>query len=40
MEVTMSLKSWYGFVGFGQMGGNVVKSIYEKDYLIMAANTA
>lgn len=40
METTMSVKSWYGFVGFGQMGGNVVKSIHEKDYLIMVANTA
>lgn len=40
MEVTMSIKGWYGFIGFGQMGGNVIKSIQAKDYLVMAANTA
>lgn len=40
MGTTMNIKEWYGFVGFGQMGGNVAKSIYEKDYLVMAANTA
>ena len=40
MEVTMSIKEWYGFIGFGQMGGNVIKSIQAKDYLVMAANTA
>lgn len=40
MEVTMSVKGRYGFVGLGQMGGNVVKSIYAKGYFVMAANTA
>lgn len=40
METTMNVKGWYGFVGLGQMGGNVVKSIYAKGYPIMAANTA
>lgn len=40
MEVTMSVKGWYGFVGLGQMGGNVVKSIHAKGYSVMAANTA
>lgn len=40
MEVTMSVKGRYGFVGFGQMGGNVVKSIHAKGYSVMAANTA
>lgn len=40
MEVTMSVKGRYGFVGLGQMGGNVVKSIHVKGYSVMAANTA
>lgn len=40
MEVTMNVKGWYGFVGLGQMGGNVVKSIHAKEYPVMAANTA
>jgi len=39
MEVTMSVKGRYGFVGLGQMGGNVVKSIHVKGYSVMAANT-
>ena len=38
MEVTMSVKGWYGFAGLGQMGGNVVKSIHTKGYSVMAAN--
>lgn len=40
MEATMNVKSRYGFVGFGQMGGNVAESIHTKEYLVMAANTA
>lgn len=40
MEVTMSVKGRYGYVGLGQMGGNVVKSIHAKGYSVMAANTA
>lgn len=40
MELTMNVKGRYGFVGFGQMGGNIVKSIHVKEYLVMAANTA
>lgn len=40
MNVTMNVKGWYGFVGLGQMGGNVAKSIHVKEYPIMAANTA
>lgn len=40
MEVTMSVKGRYGFIGLGQMGGNVVKSIHVKGYSVMAANTA
>ena len=40
MEATMSVKRRYGFVGLGQMGGNVVKSIHTKRYSVMAANTA
>lgn len=40
MNATMNVKGWYGFVGLGQMGGNVAKSIHVKEYPIMAANTA
>lgn len=40
MAATMNVKGWYGFVGLGQMGGNVVKSIHAKGYSVMAANTA
>ena len=40
MDVTMKVKERYGFVGLGQMGGNVVKSIHAKGYSVMAANTA
>lgn len=40
MDVTMSIKGRYGFVGLGQMGGNVSKSIHVKEYLVMATNTA
>ena len=40
MNVTLNVKGWYGFVGLGQMGGNVAKSIHVKEYPIMAANTA
>ena len=40
MEVTMSAKGRYGFVGLGQMGGNVVKIIHAKGYSVIAANTA
>ena len=40
MEATMNVKEWYGFVGLGQMGGNMAKSVYVKEYPIMAANTA
>lgn len=40
MDVTMNIKERYGFVGLGQMGGNVVKSIHVKGYSVMAANTA
>lgn len=40
MSTTMNVKNWYGFVGLGQMGGNVIKSIYAKGYPVMAANTA
>ena len=40
MEVTMSVNGRYGFIGLGQMGGNVVKSIHAKGYSVMAANTA
>lgn len=40
MEATMTVKGWYGFVGLGQMGGNIAKSIYVKEYPVMAANTA
>ena len=40
MNATMNVKGRYGFVGFGQMGGNVTKSIHVKEYLVMAANTA
>lgn len=40
MDVTMNIKERYGFVGLGQMGGNVVKSIHAKGYSVMAANTA
>lgn len=40
MDVTMNVKGWYGFVGLGQMGGNITKSVYVKEYPIMAANTA
>lgn len=40
METTMSAKRRYGFVGLGQMGGNVVKSIHAKGYSVMAANTS
>lgn len=36
----MNVKGWYGFVGLGQMGGNIAKSIHVKEYPIMAANTA
>lgn len=40
MDTATNVKEWYGFVGFGQMGGNVVKSIHVKEYPVMAANTA
>ena len=40
MDVTMNVKRWYGFVGLGQMGGNMAKSVHVKEYPIMAANTA
>lgn len=40
MDTTKNIKEWYGFVGLGQMGGNAVKSIYVKEYSVMAANTA
>lgn len=40
MNVALNVKGWYGFVGLGQMGGNVAKSIHVKEYPIMAANTA
>lgn len=40
MDVTMNVKGWYGFVGLGQMGGNMAKSVHVKEYPIMAANTA
>lgn len=40
MEVTMRVKGRYGFIGLGQMGGNVVKSMHAKGYSVMAANTA
>lgn len=40
MDVTMNAKGMYGFVGLGQMGGNVIKSIHAKKYPVMAANTA
>ena len=36
----MSVNGRYGFIGLGQMGGNVVKSIHAKGYSVMAANTA
>lgn len=40
MEATTNVKRWYGFIGLGQMGGNMVKSIHMKDYPVMSANTA
>lgn len=41
VKVTMNVDGWYGFAGFGQMGGNIVKSIHEKGFSnILAANTA
>ena len=40
MDATMNVKEWYGFVGLGQMGGNMAKSVHVKEYPIMAANTA
>lgn len=40
MNTTTSIKKWYGFIGLGQMGGNVIKSIHAKGYPVMAANTA
>ena len=40
MRVTMSVNGRYGFVGLGQMGGNVIKSIHTKGYSVMAANAA
>ena len=40
MDATMNVKRWYGFVGLGQMGGNMAKSVHVKEYPIMAANTA
>lgn len=40
MDTTMNVKKWYGFVGLGQMGGNMIKSIHVREYPIMAANTA
>lgn len=40
MDVTISIKGRYGFVGLGQMGGNVSKSIHVREYLVMATNTA
>ena len=32
MDVTMNVKGWYGFVGLGQMGGNMAKSVHVKEY--------
>ena len=40
MDATMNVKGRYGFVGLGQMGGNMAKSVYVKEYPILAANTA
>ncbi len=40
MRTEKNIKEWYGFVGLGQMGGNIAKSISTKDYPVMAANTA
>lgn len=40
MDAMMNVKERYGFVGLGQMGGNIVKSIHGKEYHVMAANTA
>lgn len=40
MELITNVKRWYGFVGLGQMGGNAAKSVYVKEYPVMAANTA
>lgn len=40
MNATKNVNGRYGFVGLGQMGGNVAKSIHVKGYPIMAANTA
>jgi len=40
MNVIMNAKGLYGFVGLGQMGGNIAKSIHAKEYPVMAANTA
>ena len=40
MDATMNVKGWYGFVGLGQMGGNMAKSVHVIEYPIMAANTA
>ena len=30
MDATMNVKEWYGFVGLGQMGGNMAKSVHVK----------
>ena len=40
MKTAVNIKKWYGFVGLGQMGGNVAKSVHAKEYPVMAANTA
>ena len=40
MDAIMNVNGRYGFIGLGQMGGNVVKSIHAKGYSVMAANTA
>lgn len=40
-KLTMNADGWYGFAGFGQMGGNIVKSICTKGFsAVLAANTA
>lgn len=41
VKVTMNVDGWYGFAGFGQMGGNTIKSICTKGFsVILVANTA
>ena len=36
----MNVKERYGYVGFGNMGGNQAKPFYVKGYPVMVANTA